>query len=72
MKYELGVIGAGKIGSGIVKGLIEKKAIGNDSIIVSDVSDVMLDMVKREYGINITKKTRSFLHQDYNTCGKQI
>ena len=30
MKYELGIIGAGKIGSGIVKGLIEKKALDND------------------------------------------
>ena len=58
MKYELGVIGAGKIGSGIVKGLIEKKAIDNDSIIVSDVSDVMLDMVKRDYKVKITKDNR--------------
>ena len=58
MKYEVGVIGAGKIGSGIVKGLIEKNAYNKDSIIISDVSDAMLDLVKKQFGVNVTNSNR--------------
>ena len=52
--FELGVIGAGKIGSGIIKGLVEKKAFKGDSIILSDVSENILNPIKKEYGIRIS------------------
>jgi len=58
MKYEIGIIGAGKIGSGIVKGLVEKRALSKDSIIISDISDELLNSNKKEYGINITKNNK--------------
>ncbi len=58
MNYELGIIGAGKIGSGILKGLIEKKALNKDSIIVSDISEVMLDSINSDYGIKTTTNNR--------------
>lgn len=58
MKCEVGVIGAGKIGSGIVKGLIEKNAYDKDSIIISDVSEAMLDLVKKQYGVNVTNSNK--------------
>jgi len=58
MTYELGIVGAGKIGGGIIKGLIEKKALVKDDIIISDISEAMLDSIKKEYGIRVTKNNR--------------
>ena len=52
--FEVGVIGAGKIGSGIIKGLIEKKAFKKQDIILSDVSEKILNPIKNEYGIEIS------------------
>ena len=52
--FEIGIVGAGKIGSGIIKGLIEKKALKGENIILSDVSENILNPIKSEYGINIS------------------
>ena len=52
--FELGIVGAGKIGSGIIKGLIEKKAFKRENIILSDVSENILTPIKKEYGIEIS------------------
>jgi len=48
---EIGVIGAGKIGGGIIKGLVEKKAFKGENIILSDVSENILAPMKSQYGI---------------------
>jgi pyrroline-5-carboxylate reductase len=52
--FELGIVGAGKIGSGIIKGLIEKNAFKNQSIILSDVSEDILLPIKSKYGIEVS------------------
>ena len=52
--FELGIVGAGKIGSGIIKGLIEKKAFKGENIVLSDVSEEILNPIKKEYGIEIS------------------
>lgn len=52
--FEVGIVGAGKIGSGIIKGLLEKKAFGKESIILSDVSEKILNPIKNEYGIEVS------------------
>lgn len=51
---EIGIVGAGKIGGGIIKGLVEKKAFKGDGIILSDVSENILNPLKAEYGINVS------------------
>ncbi|HNR44166.1 MAG TPA: pyrroline-5-carboxylate reductase [Methanofastidiosum sp.] len=55
---EIGIVGAGKIGSGIIKGLVEKKAFKEDSIILSDVSENILNPIKSQYGIKISLNNR--------------
>jgi len=52
--FEVGIVGAGKIGSGIIKGLIEKNAFKGEKIIINDVSENILNPIKKEYGINIS------------------
>ncbi len=52
--FEVGIVGAGKIGSGIIKGLIEKKAFKGENIVLSDVSENILNPIKKEYGITIS------------------
>ena len=56
--FEVGVIGAGKIGSGIVKGLVEKNAFKGENIILSDVSESILNPIKSRYGIMISQDNR--------------
>ncbi|KYC46120.1 MAG: pyrroline-5-carboxylate reductase [Candidatus Methanofastidiosum methylothiophilum] len=56
--YKIGVVGAGKIGSGIVKGLLEKKAFSKQDIILSDVSENILNPIKSEYGIEVSTNNR--------------
>jgi pyrroline-5-carboxylate reductase len=56
--FEVGIIGAGKIGSGIIKGLLEKKAFKGENIILSDVSENILNPIKKEYGIEISLNNR--------------
>ena len=49
--FEIGIIGAGKIGSGIIKGLVEKNAFKGEDIILSDVSESILNPIKSKYDI---------------------
>lgn len=56
--FEVGIVGAGKIGSGIIKGLIEKKAFKGENIILSDVSENILNPIKNEYGIEVSLNNR--------------
>ena len=51
---EIGIIGAGKIGSGIIKGLVQKKAFKGESIILSDVSEKILAPIKSDYGVEVS------------------
>lgn len=56
--FEIGVVGAGKIGSGIIKGLLEKKAFKGEDIALSDVSEAILNPIKKEYGIEVSLKNK--------------
>ncbi|MFA7690255.1 MAG: pyrroline-5-carboxylate reductase [Methanofastidiosum sp.] len=56
--FEVGIIGAGKIGSGIIKGLLEKNAFKSESIVLSDVSEDILNPIKKRYGIGISLDNR--------------
>lgn len=56
--FEIGIVGAGKIGSGIIKGLVEKKAFRGESIVLSDVSENILNPIKNEFGINVSNDNR--------------
>ncbi len=56
--FEIGIVGAGKIGSGIIKGLIEKKAFKGENIVLSDVSENILNPIKKEYGIEVSLNNR--------------
>ena len=51
---KIGVIGAGKIGSAILRGVIRAGLIPKEKIIASDVSDVLRHSVAKELGIKVT------------------
>ena len=52
--YKIGFIGGGKMASAILKGIINSSLFKNDEIIVSDKNQASLDMLKKDFGINIT------------------
>lgn len=52
--YKIGFIGGGKMASAILKGIINSSLFKNDEIIVSDKNQASLDMLKNDFGINIT------------------
>lgn len=54
--FKVGIIGAGKIGGGIIKGLTEKKAFSGKDILISDVSEDILKPINAGYGVAITTK----------------
>ena len=54
LKEKIGVIGAGKIGSAIVRGVIEAGLMPKEQVIASDVSDPLRQTIARELGIKVT------------------
>ena len=54
LEEKIGVIGAGKIGSAIVRGVIRAGLVGKDQVMASDVSKGLRQAIAKELGINVT------------------
>ena len=54
LKEKIGVVGAGKIGSAIVRGVIGAGLVTPDQVMASDVSDVLRQSITKEAGIKTT------------------
>ena len=54
LKEKIGVIGAGKIGSAILRGIIRAGLVRNDQVMASDASTTLLESVTQELRIKAT------------------
>jgi pyrroline-5-carboxylate reductase len=54
LQEKIGIIGAGKIGSAIVRGIIRAGLVSKDQVMASDVSDGLRQSVAEELGIGVT------------------
>jgi pyrroline-5-carboxylate reductase len=54
LKQKIGIIGAGKIGSAIARGVIRAGLIGRDQMMASDISDVLREAIAKELEIKVT------------------
>jgi pyrroline-5-carboxylate reductase len=54
LKEKIGVVGAGKIGSAIVRGMIKAGLVTKDQVMASDVSDALRQAIAKELGIKVT------------------
>ena len=54
LKEKIGIIGAGKIGSAIVRGIISAGLVAKDQVMASDVSDALRQSIAKELGIEVT------------------
>jgi pyrroline-5-carboxylate reductase len=54
LKERIGIIGAGKIGSAIVRGITGAGLVSKDQVMASDVSDVLRQSIAKELGIKVT------------------
>jgi pyrroline-5-carboxylate reductase len=54
LKEKIGVIGAGKIGSAIVRGMIRAGLVSRDQIMASDVSDALRQAIAQELEVKVT------------------
>ena len=54
LKNKIGVVGAGKIGSAIVRGMIKAGLVTKDQVMASDVSDALRQAIAKELGIKVT------------------
>jgi len=54
LKEKIGVIGAGKIGSAIVRGMIKAGLVTKDQVMASDVSDALRRSIAQELAIKVT------------------
>ncbi len=54
LKEKIGVIGAGKIGSAIVRGVIGAGLMPKDQVMASDVSDGLRQTIAKDLGIKVT------------------
>ena len=54
LKAKIGVIGAGKIGSAIVRGMIKAGLVTKDQVMASDVSDTLREAIAKELDIKVT------------------
>jgi pyrroline-5-carboxylate reductase len=54
LKQNIGVVGAGKIGSAIVRGVIGSGLVTKDRVMASDVSDALRESISRDLGIQAT------------------
>jgi pyrroline-5-carboxylate reductase len=53
LKQKVGIIGAGKIGSAIARGVIRAGLVTRDQMMASDVSDVLCQAIATELGIKV-------------------
>lgn len=51
----IGFIGAGKMAQAMIKGFISTGVIKAQNLLASDPNPVMLDIVKKDYNVNVTK-----------------
>jgi pyrroline-5-carboxylate reductase len=54
LKENIGIIGAGKIGSAIARGIIGAELVSKDQLMASDISDELRQSIARELGIRVT------------------
>src|SRR5438046_9184152 len=54
LKEKIGGIGAGKIGSAIVRGVIRAGLVAKDQVMASDVSDALRQSIAKDLGIKVT------------------
>ena len=54
LNEKIGIIGAGKIGSAIVRGIISAGLVTKDQLMASDVSDGLRQSIAKELGIRVT------------------
>jgi pyrroline-5-carboxylate reductase len=59
LQEKVGVIGAGKIGSAIVRGMISAGLVTRDQVMASDVSDALRQSIAKELGIKVTSDNRA-------------
>jgi pyrroline-5-carboxylate reductase len=55
---KIGVIGAGKIGSAIARGVIQAGLAGKESVMASDVSEALRQAIAQELGVKTTADNR--------------
>jgi len=54
LKEKIGIIGAGKIGSAIVRGIVSAGLVTKDQIMASDVSAALRQSIAKDLGIEVT------------------
>ncbi len=54
LKEKIGVVGAGKIGAAIMRGIVRAGLAGKDQVMASDVSEQLRDAVVKELDIKAT------------------
>jgi len=54
LKEKIGVVGAGKIGAAIARGVIRAGLVTKESVMASDVSDVLRQAIAQELGVKAT------------------
>jgi pyrroline-5-carboxylate reductase len=58
LQEKIGVIGAGKIGAAIARGVIKAGLVSPDSVLASDVSDALRQAISQDLGIKATADNR--------------
>jgi pyrroline-5-carboxylate reductase len=54
LKEKIGIIGAGKIGSAIARGIIRAGLVAKDQVMASDVSEPLRQSIAKQLGIKVT------------------
>jgi pyrroline-5-carboxylate reductase len=54
LKEKIGVVGAGKIGAAIVRGVIRAGLVTKEQVIASDVSDALRQSIHQDLGVKVT------------------
>jgi pyrroline-5-carboxylate reductase len=67
LKRPLGLIGAGKMGEALLKGLLCSRHFTANRILVSDRDSARINFIKREYGV-IIGETNQDLLKEVDTC----
>lgn len=62
LSEKIGVIGAGKIGSAIARGMIRAGLASKETVMLSDISDALLAAATKELGIKATKNNSELCH----------